>query len=110
MIGHTYERYFKSMVKSDMIQHFPLTDTDVTNAHAVLGTNLSGTRGNTVQQETGRLMMDYVASPKDFIKLHKFVIIVADVMFVINVPSLTTMSFLSIFLLFNTFLSVQLIS
>ena len=36
--------------------------------------------------------MDYVAVPKDFLKLHKFVTLVADVMFVNSAPFITNMS------------------
>ena len=37
-------------------------------------------------------MMDYVAVPKDFIKLHKVVTILADLIFVNGAPFLITMT------------------
>ena len=39
-----------------------------------------------------RVVMDYVAVPKDFLKLHNFVTLVGDVMFLNGAPFLITMS------------------
>ena len=80
------------MASNNMIQNSPITAYDVTNTHTMFGLNLTGTRGKTVQQNPVRLVMDCVAIPNDFIKLHKFVTIVADVTFVNGVPLLITMS------------------
>ena len=70
------------MVSNNIIQNFPITASDVTNSHIMFGKNLSGTRVKTVWQKPDRVVMDYVAVTNDFIKLHKFVTLVADVMFV----------------------------
>ena len=45
-----------------------------------------------MQQNTDRVMMDYVAVPKHFMKLHKFVTSMEDVMFVNGAPFLIVMS------------------
>ena len=58
----------------------------------MFGPNLSGTRAKIVQHNPDRVVRDYIAVPKDYIKLHKFITIVADVIFVNNTQSLTTMS------------------
>ena len=91
MVGYPYERDFKSMVSINMIQNFPITDSDVTNVHTIFGSNLSCTRGKTVWQNLDRMMMDYVAVPKDFLKIHNFVTLVADVIFLNVAPFLITM-------------------
>ena len=75
-----------------MIQNCPIIASDFSNAHIRFGKNLSGTRGNTVIQNPDRLVMNYFAVPKDFLKLHKFVTLVADVMFVNSTQFLITMS------------------
>ena len=54
--------------------------------------NLAGNRGKTVRQNPDRVVTDHVAIPREFLKLHKFVTIVADVMFVNGTPLLITMS------------------
>ena len=91
MIGHPSERDFKSMVSNNMMQNFPITASAVTNAHTTFGNNLAGTRGNTVRQNLDRVVMDYVAVPRVFLKLHKFVTVVTDLMLVKNVVFLISM-------------------
>ena len=66
MIGHPSERDFKSMVSNNMIQNWPITASDITSSHTIFGSNLAGTRGNTVRQNPDRLVMYYAALPKDF--------------------------------------------
>ena len=92
MIGHQSERDFKSIANNNMIKNCPITASTVTNAHSMFGSNFSGTRGKKIQQNTDRVVMDYVAVHRDLLKLHKLVIIVADVMFVNNAPLLIGMS------------------
>ena len=92
MIGHTYERDFKSMVINNMIQNFHITASDVTNSHTMFDPNLAGTRLNKVQQNLYRVVMYYVAVPRDFLKLHNFVTLVPDVIFLNNLPLLITMA------------------
>ena len=75
-----------------MIWKFPITTYDVNNFHNMFSQNLAGTNGNTVWQNTYRVVMYYIAVPKDFLKLHKFVTLVEDVMFVNGAPFLITMS------------------
>ena len=58
MIDHPYDRDFKSMVRKNMIQKFPITVSDVTNAHTIFDKNLYGTRANKVQKNMDRLVMD----------------------------------------------------
>ena len=73
-----------------MMQNCPITTSDVNNTCTMFGPNLAGTRGNTVQQNLERVVMDYVAVLKDFIELQNFVTLLADVMFVNVVPFLLT--------------------
>ena len=90
IIGHPYERDFKSLVINNMVQNCPITASEVTNDHTMFGLNLDGARGKTVQQKLDRVVMDYVASPNNFIKLHNFVTLVVDVMFVNSASFLIT--------------------
>ena len=90
MIGHIFEREFKSMVRNNMIQNCPITASDVTSSQNMFGPKLTGTRGKTVQQNMDIVVMDYVAVPKDFIKLHKFLALVEYTIFVNGAPLLIT--------------------
>ena len=85
-------REFKYMVSKNMIQNCPINASGVTNAHIMVGTNLSSTRINTVQQKLDRVVMEYVAVHKDFLKFRKFVTLVVNLMFVNSVPLLITRS------------------
>ena len=75
-----------------MIQKFLITASDITNSHTMFSPNLTGTKGNIVQQNPDRVAIDYVAVSKDFMKPQKFVTLVADVMFVNGAPFLITVS------------------
>ena len=66
VIGCTSERDFESMVSNNMIQNWPITASDITSSHTIFGSNLAGTRGNTVRQNPDRVVMYYAALPKDF--------------------------------------------
>ena len=79
------------MVNNNMIQNCHITSSDVTNAHTMLGPNLAGTRGKTVLQKPDRVVMDFISVPNNFLKLHKFVTLVADMIFVNAAPLLVTM-------------------
>ena len=72
MIGDQSERYFKSMVRDNIIQNYPITASDITHAHTMFVPNFTGTRGKTVRQKTDRVVMYYVAIPNDFKNYKRF--------------------------------------
>ena len=61
-------------MRKNMIQNWPITATDVTNYHTIIGLNISGNKWETVKHKLYRVDMDYVAVPTDIIKLNKFAI------------------------------------
>ena len=79
------------MVINNMIQNSPIISYAITNAPTTFVTNLAGTRVKKVQQNPDRVVMDYIDAPKYFLKLHKFITLVTDVMFVNSSPLLITM-------------------
>ena len=66
MIGHTYERDFKSMASINIIQNRPIKASDLTNSHTMFGPNLSSKRVKTVRQNPDRVVMDCVSVLKYF--------------------------------------------
>ena len=80
------------MVKKNMIQNGPITDSDVTNNNPIFGPNISGNKGKKVQHNLDRVVMDYIAVHREFLKWHKFLTLVADVMFVNNITILINVS------------------
>ena len=75
-----------------MILNCPINSSNVTNNHTMFGKNITGAMGNTVWHKPYRVAMDCVALLKYFIKLHKFVNIISDMMFVNGTPLLITIS------------------
>ena len=80
------------MVSYNIIQNFPIHASEVPNAHTMIGPNLAGTSNKTVQKKPDRVVMDYIDVPKYFLKLHQFLTIMEDVIFVKRSPLLITMS------------------
>ena len=58
----------------------------------MFGPSRAEVRGGTVRVAPNRVEPDYIAIPKDFILLHKKVVLLVDVMIVNNVAFLVTMS------------------
>ena len=75
-----------------MIQNWPINASEVTDAHAIFGPRLDGSMVNTAQHNPYSMVMDFVDVPKVFLKLHHFVTIMADLMFVNVAPFLVTIS------------------
>ena len=96
MIGSPSEKYFKELVSEifTALKSIPVTCTDITNAHTIFGTDLSGVWGGGVRQNPERVEteepMYYV--PRYFYGLHQFVTLTTDVVFVNGVPFLVTLS------------------
>ncbi len=65
---------------------------DIKNAHRIYGPDLANLRGKTTRTKPENVREDYVKIPRDFKELHKYVTIVADVMFVNSLPFVVTSS------------------
>ena len=91
LIGHPSERDIKYLVSINLTD-CPVTIKDVNNAHKIFGPILGGARGKTVRQKPEHVTTDYVSVPREFLSLHRFASLVADVTFVNNIHFLITMS------------------
>ena len=91
LIFRPSERDLKHLMSSNLTD-FLVTIPDMNNTHTIFGPILGGTRGDTVRQKLEHVTPDYVAIPRDFLALHRFVYLVSDVMFVNNIPFLITVS------------------
>jgi hypothetical protein len=92
MIGNPTEREFEGMVREKLIANCPVTVRNIQNAHQFFGLNLANLRGKTTRTKPEHVRADYVNIPRYFMDLHKYVTIVADVMFVNGLPFLVTSS------------------
>ncbi len=80
------------MVREKLITGCPVTVQDVHNANQFFGLDLANLRGKTTRTKPEHVRVDYVKIPRDFIKMHKYVTLVADVLFVNGLPFLVTFS------------------
>ena len=94
MVGSPSERHFAELVSKNCtaLKTIPVTCSDLTNARAIFGPDLSGVRGKTVRQKPDRVETKESSIPQYFYGLHKFLTLTADVMFVNSVPFLVTLS------------------
>ena len=91
-VDHPTDEKFKQMVIGKSLDNCSIVTNDVTNTHAIFGPNRPGLRRETVRQRPERVVPEYLEIPKDFYRLHHFVILTADVMFVNGIPFFTTLS------------------
>ncbi len=92
MVGNPTNREFKGMVCEKLITNCPVTVQDVENANRIFGPDLANLRGKTIRTKLEHVHIEYAQIPWDFVELHKYVALVADLMFVNGLPFLVTSS------------------
>jgi hypothetical protein len=75
-----------------MISNSPIAPTNITNAHAIFGSELASVRGNTVPRTLAPVVADHVAVPRVVVERNKVVTMAADIFFVNGTPFLVTLS------------------
>ena len=91
-MAHPTDEKFKNMVSGKRLDNCATVANDVTNARAIFGPNRPGLRGKTVRQRPDRIVPEYLEIPKDFYRLHHFVTLTTDVIFVNGIPFFTILS------------------
>jgi hypothetical protein len=92
MIGNPTEKELEGMVREKLIANCPVTVKDIHNANRIFGPDLANLRGKTTRKKPEHVRVDYVEIPRDLVDMHKYVTLVADVMFVNGLPFLVTSS------------------
>jgi hypothetical protein len=92
MIGHPTDAQFLDMVRSNTIKNCPIKPTHIANALTIFGPSAAGVRRKTVRCKPEQVEAEPGCIPDDFHRLHKFVILTADVMFVNGIAFLITLS------------------
>ncbi len=92
MIRNPTEKELVGMVREKLIANCPVTVQDVHNANRIFGPDLVNLRGKTTRKKTEHVRVDYVKIPWDLVDMHKYVTLVADVMFINGLPLLVTSS------------------
>jgi hypothetical protein len=92
MVGNPTDKEFKGMVCERLITNCPITEQDIENANRIFGPDLANLRGKMIRTKPEHVRIEYVQIPWDFGELHKYVSLVADVIFVNGLPFLVTSS------------------
>ncbi len=90
MIANPPEREFDGMVREQLLTYCPVTVHEVDNANQIFGPDLANLRGKATRTKPERVQVEYVQIPWDCVQLHKYITLVADVMFVNGLPFLVT--------------------
>jgi hypothetical protein len=92
LIANPTESEFTGMVREQLLTNCPVTVRDVDNANRIFGPDVANLRGKTTRTKPNRVRVEYVQIPWDFVQLHKhkYVMLVADVMFVNGLSFLVT--------------------
>jgi hypothetical protein len=92
MTGHPTDAQFLEMVRNKTIKNCPIKPKHITNARSIFGPSIAGVCGKTVRHKPEQVEVKPGCIPDDFHRLHRFVMITADVMFVNSIAFLTTLS------------------
>ncbi len=91
-IANLSEREFNDLVRNNQLKNCSISVDDISNASSIYGKARPNLRGSTTRTKPTRVTPTVVSVPRDFYKLHRFVTLSADVMFVNGLPFLTTVS------------------
>ncbi len=78
--------------KKKTIKNCPIKSKHITNAHAVFNLSIAGVPGKTICCNPKQVEAKSGCIPDNFHQLHQLVVLTADVMFVIGIAFLTTLS------------------
>ena len=92
MIGNPTDKEFKGVVCEKLITNCPITVQDAENANLIFGPDLANLRGKMIGTKQEHVRIEYVQIHRDFVELHKYVMLMAEVMLVNGLPFLVTSS------------------
>ena len=92
MIGAPTEREYQSLVRNNLLNDCPITNSDIVNAHTIFGPDLANLRGKMVRRKPKHVSTELVDIPQSLVDHQKNVTLVADVMFVNGVAFLVSSS------------------
>ena len=91
-LGYPSVKDFRWMVQSNQIKDCPVTVQDIESAHKIWGKDISALKGKTTRKKPSHVAADYVKVPSAILKLHKDVVLTADIFFVNKIPFCLTLS------------------
>ena len=91
-LGRPSMKDFKWIIRSHQIKDSPVTVQDVEVAISIWGKNISALKGKMTRKKSIPVSRDYVKVPKELLKLHQEVFMMADIFFVNKIPFFITLS------------------
>ena len=91
-MAHPTDENFKQLVSIKSLDNCYDVAIDVTNARTLFGPNRPDLRGKTVRHKPERVIPESLDIPQDSYRLHNFVNLTADFMFVNGLTFLTKLS------------------
>ena len=92
MVGNPPTVRLKEIVSAEGLINCPVEFNDVTNYSTIFGPNRNILRGASTTQKPKKVREEYMKTPGDFYRLHKFVNLESDVMFVNSIHFLVNFS------------------
>jgi len=92
MISAPTEREYQGLVRLNLLKDCPITNSDIIHANKIFDPDLANIRGKTVRRKPEPVQTEYVDIPRVILDVHRYVTLVADVMFVNKVPFLVSCS------------------
>jgi hypothetical protein len=80
------------VIRSNQFKDFPVTIQDINIAMKIWGKNIAALKGKTTWSKTHPVARDYVKVPKALLKLHKYVFLTTEILFVNKIPFFVTLS------------------
>ena len=91
-VGCAPPKEFANIVSQCTLGNTPFTPLDLQRADAIFGPDVPNLKANSVRDKPTRVEVEVLPIPRDYYTLNNFVTLTADVMFVNEVPFLTTLS------------------
>jgi Zinc knuckle len=92
VIGFPSLKDYIHLIQTNMIKDCEVTVEDVRNAQKIFGTDIYALKGKTTRRPARAVVNDYVEIPRELIEAQQGVILHADVMWIDQVPFVTTIS------------------
>jgi hypothetical protein len=92
LVGYPSPKDFEHMVSSNMINNFPVTSIEVTNANKIFGPYLATLKGKTLRITPPPVMKDCAKIPKEIMSLNRNFTLAIDIMFINGLPFMVSIS------------------
>ena len=89
-VGNTYQKNFKNLIKSSLMNIWPVTLEDFNKSKKVYGPNISALKGKTTLRKTDAVVKYYRTVPREIMDAKKNITISGDILFFNEIHFLIT--------------------